>query len=180
MEKTAWHCLTSCALSAQDRTILESQRWRANRLTPSQSDFRWGTGECVYMPTYAARSFPVHAQMAAVSEGRCISDVGVQTGADASSCCPHSTALRPHVLCEKAFFGLPEEDRLAAGTVPRLPHTVSLLKVQSSTHITTKTTYFMVLLSSYPPGNIMWGWGRVLFNSVLLSTCTSLRSSTSR
>lgn len=75
--------------------------------------------------------FPVCVQMAAVSEGRHISDVGVQTGAHASSGRSHSAALRPHVLCEKAISGLPQEDHLAAGTVPRLPHAVGLLKVQS-------------------------------------------------
>lgn len=78
---------------------------------------------------------PARAQMAAVSEGRHLSDVGGQTGAHASSRRPHSAAICPHVLCEKAIPGLPQEDRLAAGTVPRLPHTVGLLKVQSLTYI---------------------------------------------
>lgn len=83
--------------------------------------------------------------MAAVSEGRHPADAGVQTAAHASSCRPHSAALRPHVLCEKAFSGLPQEDRLAAGAVPRLPHTVGLLKVQSLSCICTKMGDFMVL-----------------------------------
>lgn len=84
----------------------------------------------------------VRAQTAAVSEGRHLSDVGEQTGAHASSRRPHSAALCPHVLCEKAISGLPQEDRLAAGTVPRLPHTVGLLRVQSLTYISTRNERF--------------------------------------
>lgn len=81
--------------------------------------------------------FPVYAQTAAVSEGRHLSDVGVQTGANATPCRPHSAALRPHVLCEKTLSGLPQEDRLAAGTVPWLPHTVGSLTVEN--YVVTKT-----------------------------------------
>lgn len=85
----------------------------------------WGT--CVNADFFLTQPIlPVRTQMAAVSEGRHLSDVGVQTGANAPPCRPHSAALRPHVLCAKALSGLPQEDRLAAGAVPRLPHTVWL------------------------------------------------------
>lgn len=79
------------------------------------------------MQIFSQPIFPAYAKTAAVSEGRHLPDVGVQTGANASPCRPHSAALRSHVLCEKAFSGLPQEDHLAAGTVPRLPYTVGSL-----------------------------------------------------
>lgn len=85
--------------------------------------------------------------MAAVSEGRHLSDVGVQTGANASPCRPHFAALRPHVLCEKALSVLPQEDHLAAGAVPRLPHTVGLLTVQSLIYVFTKMLQKLILPS---------------------------------
>lgn len=107
-------------------------------------------GKCLNADFLHNLFFPVYAQTAAVSEGRHLSDVGVQTGANAPPCRPHSAALRPHVLCEKALSGLPQEDCLAASTVPRLPYTVGSRTSQSLTSVVTKIRDVMVFPLTLP------------------------------
>lgn len=65
------------------------------------------------------------AQRTAVSQGGRLPAAGMQTGAHPPAGRAHPAALHAHVLHPETLLGLPQEDRGAAGAVPRLPHEVS-------------------------------------------------------
>lgn len=75
----------------------------------------------IYFPLYCHFS----VQCTAVSQGGRLPAAGVQTGAHPPAGRAHPAALCTHVLHPETLFGIPQEDRHAAGAVPRLPHKVS-------------------------------------------------------
>lgn len=82
------------------------------------------------LPPHPSCHFP--AQRTAVSQGGRLPAAGMQTGAHPPAGRAHPAALHAHVLHPETLLGLPQEDRGAAGTVPRLPHEVSQASFSSN------------------------------------------------